>query len=68
MPVSKARGQRMADLIEAVEGFTANADAEIWNGRDAKEVELTFPAPSGNAWVVACVCSTISWHGKDVLL
>jgi len=35
---------------------------------DVKEVELTFPAPSGNAWVVHCVCSTISWLGKDSLL
>ena len=68
VPVSKARGQRVADLVESVEGFTSNADADVWNGRTVKEVELTFPGTSGNAWVVACVCSTISWHGKDALL
>ncbi len=69
VPVAKARGQRIVELIEAVEGFASVGDPAIWTGgTDAKEMELTFPAPSGNAWVVHCVCSTISWHGKDALL
>jgi|GEM_PF-4113854 len=65
--IGEIRGNPVVDLLQGVDAIASGDGLESLTQRGVREIELTIPSPTGQAWVLDCAANTISWHNKPAL-